>query len=160
MGQKECSLDKWKGDIVICVHLLRQWHHVEQSEHRLWSLQNKRVDTFCNYPAELVCRASLHSTVHTLRVFPIKTNKTFEDSNTSSIIDNIRFKAAANTNGLLQSMNSLQQLLTNFDDVVQQRWPRGSTGQWQVWSWWACSSLARQIPCLGSGLWLETFFAP
>ena len=103
-----------------------------QSEHRLRSLQNKRVDTFCNYPAELVCRASLHSTVHTLRVFPIKTNKTFEDSNTSSIIDNIRFKAAANTNGLLQSMNSLQQLLTNFDDVVQQRSPRGSTGQWQV----------------------------
>ena len=136
-----------------CKHALQAAHHIAtqtrnsrafpvattlgvsafiQCEHRLRNLQNKRVDTFCNYPAELVCRASLHSTVHTLRVFPIKTNKTFEDSNTSPIVDNIRFKAAANTNGLLQSMNSLQQLLTNFDDVVQQRWPRGSTGQWQV----------------------------
>ena len=101
----------------------------QQCEHRLQILQNKRVDTFCNYPAELVYRTSLHSTVHTFRVFPIKRNKTFEDSNTSSIIDKITFKAAANANGFLHSMTSLKQLFTNFDEVVQQGWPQGSTCQ-------------------------------
>ena len=95
-------------------------HLCGQCEHRLRILQNRRVDTFCNYPAELVCRASLHSTVHTLRVLPIKRNKTFEDSNTSSIIDKITFKAAANANGFLHSMTSLKQLFTNFDEVVQE----------------------------------------
>ena len=87
------QLFKWNEEGGFLHVLIRSVHlHFSQSEHRLWSLQNKRVDTFCNYPAELVCWASLHSTVHTLRVFPIKMNKTFEDSNTSSIIDNIRVK--------------------------------------------------------------------